>query len=249
MKLASKIALVTGGSRGIGAAIAIELAREGCDVAVNYATHSERAEEVVNQILELGRKAVAVQADVSDHDQVQRMMARTVEELGDIDILVNNAGIIRRGSSVEHTLEEWERVLRVNLWGTFNCSKEVVPRMLERGRGKIVNISSIAGKVGDVASAPSYGSSKGAMNALTKSLARELAPHGINVNAIAPHAIETEMSAEWPDEKRRQIVSEIPLRRLGQPEEVAAAVVFLASEGAGFITGEILDINGGYLMD
>lgn len=249
MRLDGQVALVTGGSRGIGAAIAKELGREGCDVAVNYATHATRADELVTVIKGMGRRAIAVQADVAVYEQVQSMVAAVNAELGGISILVNNAGIIRRGTFLEHSLEDWDRVLKVNLWGTFHCAKEVVPDMLRRGSGKIVNISSIAGKVGDVASAPSYGSAKGAMNALTKSLARELAPHGINVNAVAPHAIETEMSAEWSEEKRRQIIESIPMRKLGKPEDVARTVVFLASDDADFITGEIIDVNGGYLMD
>ena len=137
----------------------------------------------------------------------------------------------------------------MNLRGTYYCSREAAIIIKKQGSGRIINISSVAGKVGDITSAPSYGPSKGAVNALTKSLARELAPFGITVNAVAPHAIETEMSAEWPEEKRRAVISQIPLGRMGKPEEVAAAVVFLASPGAAFITGEILDVNGGYLMD
>jgi 3-oxoacyl-[acyl-carrier protein] reductase len=180
---------------------------------------------------------------------VQQLVTETISKFGRIDILINNAGIIRRGNFVEHEQQEWEKVLGVNLGGTFNCSQEVVPLMIKQGGGKIINITSIAGKVGDLASAPSYGASKGAINTFTFSLARELAPYGINVNAIAPHAIETEMSAEWSEEKRRQIIESIPLKRLGTPTEVAEAVAFLASDGANFITGEVLDVNGGYLMD
>jgi 3-oxoacyl-[acyl-carrier protein] reductase len=166
-----------------------------------------------------------------------------------VDILVNNAGIIARGTILELTPEIWKRVLEVNVNGTFHCCKAVVPHMIRQDFGRILNITSVAGKTGDVAAAPVYGASKGALNALTKSLARQLAPHGITVNAIAPHAIETDMSAEWSSEKRAEILRGIPLRRLGKPEEVAAAAAFLASEQAGFITGEILDLNGGFFMD
>lgn len=249
MKLTDKIALITGAGRGIGAACAVTLAEYGCDIVVNDIAPFDRAKQVARAVEQAGRKALAIDADVSEYTQVQRMIEQVLQHFGQIDILVNNAGIIRRGTLVDHTLDDWEKVLRVNLWGPFYCAKAVVPLMVQQGHGKIINISSIAGKVGDLASAPSYGASKGALNAFTKAMARELASHGITVNAIAPHAIETEMSQEWTEEKRQQIIASIPLGRLGTPREVAEAVAFLASDGANFITGEILDINGGYLMD
>jgi 3-oxoacyl-[acyl-carrier protein] reductase len=242
-----KVALVTGAARGIGRAIALALAREGADIVL-VDVDLDRAQGTAQEIEGLGRKAKAILADVSDRKDVHRLVSETVSLFGRIDILVNNAGIIRRGTFLEHDPEEWDKVLDVNLGGTFNCSRVVVPLMIEQGRGKIINVSSVAGIIGDITAAPSYGTSKGAINTLTKSLARELAPHGINVNAVAPHAIETEMSQEWSEEKRRRIVEAIPMKRLGQPEEVAEAVVFLASDGADFITGHVLDINGGYLM-
>jgi len=248
MRLKNKVAIVTGAARGIGKAIAQRFLQEGAAVAIND-IDLEKAEEIVHEAKSKGKKALSVKADVSNEKEVEEMVNRVYSNFARIDILVNNAGIIKRGSTEDHSYEDWDRVIAVNLRGTYNCSKAVIPIMKKQGCGKIVNVSSIAGKVGDIASAPSYGSSKGAINALTKSMARELAEYGICVNAVAPHAVETEMSAEWSQEKRRQLMSQIPLKRLGRPEEVAAAVLFLASDEASFITGEILDVNGGYLMD
>lgn len=249
MSLKEKVALVTGAGRGIGKAVALALGREQCHVALNDVCPQEDLEKAVLEISALGVNASAVQADVSNYDQVTSMVERTESELGPIDILINNAGIIRRGSVETVTEAEWDDVIRVNLKGTFNCCKVVSDSMIPRRSGKIINVSSIAGKTGDITSAPGYGPSKAGIDAMTKTFARQLAQFGINVNGVAPHAIETEMSAQWTEEKRRAIISAIPLKRLGQPQEVAHAIVFLASDKADFITGEILDINGGFLMD
>lgn len=248
MTIEDKVALVTGSGRGIGRAIALKLAEEGVDLVIND-LDGKAASNVAGEVESKGRSSLYSTADVSKVDQVEEMYDRVMEEFGRIDVLVNNAGIIRRGSIEDHSYEDFDKVLTVNLRGTYNCSKEIVPILKDQGQGKIINISSIAGKVGDITSAPSYGPSKGGINALTKSLARELAPFGVTVNAVAPHAIETEMSSEWSEEKRERVTSEIPLGRLGKPEEIAALVAFLASEKADFITGEIVDVNGGYLMD
>lgn len=248
MKLLGQVAVVTGGSRGIGRVIALALAEEGCNVVVADIDEAS-ARQVAQEIKRMGRKALAVRTDVAKLADVQRLFVKTMEHFGKLDILVNNAGIIRRGTLEDHSDEDWELVMAVNLRGTYYCSREAARIMKRQKSGRIINISSVAGKVGDITSAPSYGPSKAAVNALTKSLARELAPFGITVNAVAPHAIETEMTAEWPEERRRAMIAQIPLGRLGKPEEVAAAVVFLASPGSAFITGEILDVNGGYLMD
>lgn len=248
MRLAGKVAFVTGAARGIGKAIALALAKEGCDVVV-VDLDEMGAQQVAQEIRNMGRRALSVKANVASLEEVRRAFSLVLEKFGKLDILVNNAGIIKRGTLEDHSDEDWELVMAVNLKGTYYCSREAAKIMKAQGWGRIINISSVAGKIGDIASAPSYGPSKAAVNALTKSLARELAPFGITVNAVAPHAIETEMTAEWTEEKRRAMISQIPLGRMGKPEEVAAAVVFLASPEASFITGEILDVNGGYLMD
>ncbi len=245
-RLRGRTALVTGAARGIGRAIALRYAAEGASLVL---VDVQEATELCDALRKAGSKALSYRVDITDAAAVEDMVADAVGSLGSLDILVNNAGIITRGSFADLTLETWKKVLDVNLNGNFNCCKAVVPHMVRKGYGRIVNISSIAGKIGDVTAAPAYGTSKGAVNAFTKSLARELARFGITVNAIAPHAIETEMSAQWSAEKRAAIIDSIPLKRLGKPQEVAEAAVFLASEGAGFITGEVMDMNGGFLMD
>jgi 3-oxoacyl-[acyl-carrier protein] reductase len=248
VKLKDRVAIVTGAARGIGKAIAWTFVREGAKVAL-VDVEKASLETLQKEIRRDGGQAVAVSCDVSKSSEVKQMVDYVQRAFGRIDILVNNAGIIRSGTIETVTEEDWDRVIEVNLKGPFNCSKAVVEIMKRQGYGKIVNVSSIAGKMGDITSAPGYGPSKAGMDALTKSLARQLAAYGIHVNGVAPHAIETEMSAEWAPEKRKAIVDAIPLKRLGKPEDVAEAVLFLASDKAAFITGEIIDVNGGFLMD
>lgn len=248
MKLKDRVAIITGAARGIGKAIALTFVREGAKVAL-VDVDQKQLEALKNEIQKRKGESVNISCDITKSPEVQAMVNQVKRAFGRIDILVNNAGIIRRGTIETVTEEDWDRVIEVNLKGTFNCCKAVVEIMKEQGYGKIVNVSSIAGKMGDITSAPGYGSSKAAVDALTKTLARQLAPYGINVNAVSPHAIETEMSAQWSEERRKEIIASIPLGRLGKPEDVAEAVLFLASDEASFITGEILDVNGGALMD
>jgi 3-oxoacyl-[acyl-carrier protein] reductase len=248
MNFEGRVAIVTGGARGIGKAIASALLRDGAKVIL-VDVDGERLEAAKNEMKDQGGVAVAVPLDITKSSQVKGMVDQVHKTFGRIDILVNNAGIIRRGTIETVTEEDWDRVIEVNLKGTFNCCRAVVGIMKQQGYGKIVNVSSIAGKLGDITSAPGYGPSKAAIDALTKTLARQLARHGINVNAVSPHAIETEMSAQWSEERRKEIIASIPLGRLGKPEDVAEAVLFLASDRASFITGEVLDVNGGALMD
>jgi len=248
MYLVNKVAIVTGAGRGIGKAIAIALAREGANI-ITIDVDIQTAEEVTKEIKSLDRQALAIRVDVSDSKEVNRMVQLVLKKFKRVDILVNNAAIIKRGSIEDLKEDDWDRVIDVNLKGAFNCMKAVVGIMKKQRYGKIVNISSIAGKIGDLASAPCYGASKAGMTCLAKSLARELASYNINVNVVAPHAIKTDMSKEWSEEKRKSIIADIPLGRLGEPEDVAEAVAFLVSDKAKFITGEVLDVNGGCLMD
>jgi 3-oxoacyl-[acyl-carrier protein] reductase len=248
MRLKDRVAIVTGAARGIGQAVALAFVREGAKVVL-VDLERERLNTLQEEIRRGGGQALAVPCDVSKASEVKQMVDQVQRVFGRIDILVNNAGIIRRGTIETVTEEDWDQVIAVNLKGPFNCSKAVVDIMKKQGCGKIVDVSSIAGKLGDITSAPGYGPSKAGLDALTKTLARQLAGFGIHVNGVAPHAIETEMSAEWSPEKRKAIVDAIPLKRLGKPEDVAEAVLFLASDSAAFITGEIIDVNGGFLMD
>ena len=229
-------------------AIASTFAREGSKVAI-IDSDKERLEVIKKEIEKENKEVITIPCDITKSSDVREMMDQVRRAFGRIDILVNNAGIIRRGTIETVTEEDWDRVIEVNLKGTFNCCKTAVDIMKQQGYGKIVNVSSIAGKMGDITSAPGYGPSKAGVDALTKTLARQLAPYGINVNAVSPHAIETEMSAQWSEQRRKEIIASIPLGRLGKPEDVAEAVLFLASDEASFITGEILDVNGGALMD
>ncbi len=243
-----KIAIVTGGASGIGKAIADRLADRGYTVVVcDINEEKGRALEKVSN--KVKGTYVFKYCNVGEEEDIRRVVEEVEREYGGISVLVNNAGIIRRRKGEEIKISDWDDVFKINTRGAFIFCKYVSEVMKKQKSGRIINISSVASKMGDITSAPGYGPSKAAVNGLTKTFARELAPYNITVNAVAPHAIETEMSAEWSEEMRQKIISEIPLKRLGQPSEVAAVVEFLVSDEAGFITGEIIDVNGGFLMD
>lgn len=246
MRLQGKVAIITGAARGIGKAIASKFAIEGASVIV---VDLKGAETAASTMKKQGLDVTALPLDITDESAVNSAAASIIREKGRIDILVNNAGIIARGSIMDLSREQWLQVMDVNVNGNFYWCKAVIPHMIQRKGGEILNITSIAGKMGDITAAPAYGTSKGAINALTRSLARQLADYGIRVNAVAPHAIETDMSAEWSEEKRRSVIEVIPLKRMGRVEDVAEAALFLVSDAAAFITGETLNVNGGYLMD
>ena len=240
-------ALVTGSSRGIGRAIAVELAREGWAVCVNYLEHREAAEDLVRLLRAEGWEAIAVRADVSDRDAVEAMVRTAQAELGPIELLVNNAGISYQGLFQDTSNEIWDRTLAVNLTGARNAIQAVLPHMLSEKRGCIVNISSMWGLRG-ASCEVAYACSKAAIIGLTRSLALELAPSGIRVNCVAPGCIETDMVRVLGEETRAMLVEETPLGRLGTPEDIAHAVAFFASEKASFLTGQVLTADGGFIV-
>ena len=239
-----KIALVTGGSRGIGRAIALKLAEAGCDVAVLYAGRKDAAEETVNQLQGLGVRAICVQCDVSDENQAAAAFKQVSEELGLPDILVNNAGIVRDCLTMRMSAENFRAVLDTNLTGAFNMIHACLPGFLRRRSGRIINISSVSGMMGNPGQA-NYASSKAGLIGLTKTIAREVASRGITVNAVAPGFIETDMTRSMNEAALNAGVAQVPMGRMGRPEDVANAVRFLASDEASYITGCVLKVDGG----
>ncbi|MDY3282799.1 elongation factor P 5-aminopentanone reductase [Dysosmobacter sp.] len=239
-------ALVTGSSRGIGRAIAKELAREGWDVCVNYIKHQAEAEALTEELRAMGRRCIAVQADVADEAACRAMVRQAETRLGPVELLVNNAGISYAGLFQDLSAADWDRCLAVNLTGARNMVQAVLPHMLDIKAGAIVNISSIWGLRG-ASCEVAYACSKAGIVALTRSLAMELAPSHIRVNAVAPGCIETDMVRVLGEDTVRSLIEETPLGRLGQPEDIAHAAAFLASEKASFITGQILTVDGGFI--
>jgi len=246
MKLSGKVALVTGGGRGIGREIAIALARCGADIAISD-IDQDSADKTAGEIVALGRRAVGLKADVSNSEEVEAMFHALMEAFGRLDILVNNAGITRDGLMVRMKDEAWRLVLKINLDGAFYCSRAAAKIMMKQRSGRIVNITSIVGVQGN-AGQVNYSASKAGLIGLTKSSARELALRGITVNAIAPGFIDTAMTQALSEKVREALLDQVPLGRLGTSADIASAVSFLVSPGAGYITGQVLHVNGGMLM-
>ncbi|WMJ80128.1 3-oxoacyl-[acyl-carrier-protein] reductase [Clostridium sp. MB40-C1] len=245
--LAGKNAVVTGASRGIGKAIAIKLAEMGANVVLNYRSSEASVAEVAKAIEEKGVKAVVVQGDVSKFQDAKKIIDTAVEILGNVDILVNNAGITKDGLIMRMKEEDFDRVIEVNLKGVFNCTRHVVPLMTKQRSGRIINISSFVGLVGN-AGQTNYAAAKAGILGFTKSLAREIASRGITANAIAPGFIESDMTDVVPEKIKEMVKNNIPLKEFGKPEDIAEAVGFLASPGARYMTGQVLSVDGGMYM-
>lgn len=247
--LTGRTALVTGAARGIGHAIAMALGQAGARVGV-CDLDAEAAEAAAARLREVGIEAVGVGADVADEAQVQAMVGQVQAMLGGVDILVNNAGIVSTGPLLEVTTAEWNRVMAIDLNSVFFCAKAVLPGMMARQSGRIINIASVAGKRGGGLLGNScYAAAKGAVIALTKGLAREAGPYAITVNAVSPALTDTEMTSALAPQARAEVLAQMPLGRAGTPRDIAAAVCFLASREAGFVTGEIMDVDGGFMRD
>ena len=244
MELKGKVAIITGGTRGIGRAIVLDLAENGADIALNYRKSADLAQELAETIQGMGRRALIVQADVSNFDEAQAMVQRVLNEFGRVDILINNAGMNWDGVLWKMSEEQWDQVIDVDLKGTFNYTHAVTPIFREQGSGKIVNITSINGLRGKFGQT-NYSAAKAGVIGFTKACARELGRSSVNINAVAPGLIETEMVKEAPEKVREMALAEIVLGRLGLPEEVAYVVTFLCSEKARHITGQVIQVDGG----
>lgn len=247
LSLENKVAIVTGGSRGIGRAIALEFAERGAAVVVNYNKSPESAEDVVKKVQEAGGKAAAFQADVSDFKQAEALVKFAIDTFGDLSILVNNAGITRDQLIMMMPEADWDAVINTNLKSTFNCSKAAVKHMMRKRTGRIINIASVAGQMGNPGQT-NYSASKGGQIAFTKALAREVAARNITVNAIAPGFVDTEILDAMTPEILEAALKLVPLGRKGNPEEIAFAASFFASDGAAYITGQVLGMDGGMAM-
>lgn len=246
MTLEGRVSLITGAAQGIGKEIALELARAGSDIAVADILF-EKAEETARAIEALKRRAKAYNMDVSNTDEVQKIVSQIVEDFGKIDILINNAGITRDSLLIRMKREDWDKVLNINLTGVFNCTQAVLRWMLKQRHGRIVNIASVVGLMGN-AGQSNYAASKAAIIGFSKSIAREIASRGITVNVIAPGYIDSPMTQRLPEEVKKNFLNQIPIPRLGFPSDIAKGVRFLVSDDAEYITGQVLNINGGMYM-
>jgi 3-oxoacyl-[acyl-carrier protein] reductase len=247
MNLDGKTALVTGASRGIGREIALELARQGANVAVNFAGSEAKANEVVDEIKALGRDAFSVQCDVSNSEQVTAMIKDTIDRFGKLDILVNNAGITKDNLLMRMKEEEWDDVININLKGVFLCTKAVTRQMMKQRYGRIINVASIVGVSGNPGQA-NYVAAKAGVIGLTKTTAKELSSRNITVNAIAPGFITTDMTDKLTEEVKAEMLKQIPLARFGEPKDIAKVTAFLASDDSSYMTGQTLHIDGGMVM-
>ena len=245
--ISGKVALVTGGSRGIGKAIALQLASAGADVAINYSSREEEALEVKKEIEAMGRKAFVIKANVASMEETENMISEVAKELGSLDILVNNAGITKDNLLIKMKEEDFDKVIDVNLKGTFNCIKCASKLMIKKRQGRIINMASVVGIVGNPGQA-NYCASKAGVIGMTKSLAKELAGRNININAVAPGFIDTDMTKVLKDEAKDAMVKNIPLGRGGTPEDIAKAVLFLSSSLSDYITGQVINVDGGMVM-
>ena len=245
-ELNGRVAIVTGGAQGIGKAIALTLARHGADVVVTD-INLEKAQETVQEIEALQVRSLAIKANVADVSAAEQMVKETVDKLGKIDILVNNAGITRDNVLLRMKPEEWDQVMEVNLKGTYACTRAALKFMFRQKNGRIVNIASITGLMGNAGQA-NYSASKAGIIGFTKAVAREYANRGITVNAVAPGLIDTAMTQAIPEKEREALTRQIPMERLGTPDDVAAAVYFLVSDLSGYITGQVINVNGGMYM-
>jgi len=248
MCLSGKIALITGSARGIGKAIALELANHGAKIVINDILSKNEIDKTLEEVRKSSNQTIGIRADITIFDEVESMVKEIINKFGKIDILVNNAGIIRDSLLIRMKEEDWDAVININLKGTFNCSKTVAKYMMrQKSGGKIVNISSVIGLVGNIGQA-NYAASKAGIIGFTKSTAKELALRNINVNAIAPGFIETDMTKKLPEKVRQDLQQQIPLKRLGTVEDVAKTVYFLVSDAANYITGQVINIDGGMVM-
>lgn len=247
MKLTGKTAIVTGGARGIGRAIAMTLAAAGANIIINYSSSSKAAEEVVEEAKKLGVSALAFKADVSKDEEIENLVKQVLNDFGSIDILVNNAGITRDNLLIRMSEKDFMDVIDTNLKGAFICTKHVSKVMMKQRSGKIINIASVVGVMGN-AGQSNYSASKAGLIGFTKSIAKEIAKRGINVNAVAPGFIQTDMTASLPDKVKEEFLKGIPLSRAGMPQDVANAVLFLSSEYSDYVTGQVIHIDGGMVM-